>query len=148
MKESRQFETLPKSYRPDPRSNKPKRTKSFSDFKTENVEVERSIQDYLKQIDTAEWEELPDWLYQSISEEGWVGELETEWYDDLTQEDFEYMTLDLTDKDELGLIKSDSNVLEKLNEFDIALKAKGEWPFDTLDFIDYTKGIVYIIRVI
>lgn len=42
----------------------------------------------------------------------------------------------------------DEDVVEKFNDFDMELKKIGEYPYDTLDFIDYDNGIVYIIRLL
>jgi hypothetical protein len=56
--------------------------------------------------------------------------------------------LNLSKEDKAGVINMDENVVNKFNEFDVKLKEKGEYPYDTLDFIDYDKGIVYIIRLL
>lgn len=56
------------------------------------------------------------------------------------------LKLSITDKQ--GLISNNENTLEKFNDFDIKLKSLGEYPYDTLDFIDYKKGIVHIIRLV
>ena len=48
----------------------------------------------------------------------------------------------------MGLINMEDDIIEKFNDFDIKLKETQEYPYDTLDFIDYDKGIVYIIRLI
>lgn len=50
--------------------------------------------------------------------------------------------------DKKGLIAMTDWALEKFNDFDLRLKKPQEYPYDTLDFIDYDKGIVYIIRII
>ena len=78
--------------------------------------------------------------------EGFVGELEDVYEVSLTKEDFEYLILPITLEDKLGLINLDDATLEKFNELDINLK-EIQTDIILLDFIDYDKGIVYIIRL-
>jgi hypothetical protein len=114
---------------------------------TEN-KLDKSISEYLNQVEYGDYEELTEDLYDFISMEGWLVNIEDEFDDEYNQEDFEYMTLDLSDIDKAGLINDNKDVIEKFNKFDIELKKRGEFPYDTLDFIDYENGIVYIIRLI
>lgn len=102
----------------------------------------------MKQVEYGDYEELTTELYDFISMEGWLVNIEDEFGEEYEQEDFEYLKLDLSEKDRLGLINMDENIVEKFNDFDMELKNRGEYPYDTLDFIDYENGIVYIIRLL
>jgi len=104
--------------------------------------------DYLNQIHNGDYDELPNSLFDFIATEGWLVSLEDEHKTEYTSDDFEYLTLNLTSEDKNGLMVFDENTIEKFNKLDLNLKSEQEYPFDTLDFIDYEKGIVYIIRLI
>jgi len=121
---------------------------NWKQFLNENTQNNKTIQDYLKQVEYGDYEELPTELYDLISMEGWLVNIEDEFNEEYEQEDFEYLKLDLSEKDRLGLINMDENIVEKFSYFDMELKNRGEYPYDTLDFIDYDNGIVYIIRLI
>lgn len=107
-----------------------------------------TIEKYLKQVEYGDYEELTQELYDMISMEGWLVNLEEEFEDEYNREDFEYLSLTISNNDKIGLVNMDDSVIEKFNDFDLKLKDRGEYPFDTLDFIDYDKGVVYIIRLI
>ena len=65
------------------------------------------------------------------------------------QEYFEYTVLNISEEDQKGLIEGDDDVINKFNEFDLELKKEQGSDYPTIcDFIDYKKGIVYIIRLI
>jgi hypothetical protein len=113
----------------------------------ENIQ-NKTIDKYLNQVEYGDYEELTQELYDLISMEGWLVSIEDEFDEEYDREDFEYLTLDLSDEDRNGLITMDEDVVEKFNSFDMRLKKRGEYPYDTLDFIDYDNGIVYIIRMI
>jgi len=121
---------------------------TIREFLNENIQNNKTIQDYLKQVEYGDYEELTTELYDLISMEGWLVSIEDEFGEEYEQEDFEYLKLDLSEKDKLGLINMDEDVVEKFNDFDMELKKTGEYPYDTLDFIDYDNGIVYIIRLL
>lgn len=109
---------------------------------------EQTIDDYINQVFLGDYEELTPELFDFISEEGWLLSIEDEFNQDYNIEDFEYLTLDLSEGDKMGLKNFDSSIVEKFSAFDLKLKSEQEYPFDTLDFIDYDKGIIYIIRLI
>ncbi len=121
---------------------------TIREFLNENIQDNKTIQDYLKQVEYGDYEELTTELYDLISMEGWLVSIEDEFDEEYEQEDFEYLKLDLSEKDRLGLINMNEDVVEKFNDFDMELKKVGEYPYDTLDFIDYDNGIVYIIRLL
>jgi hypothetical protein len=121
---------------------------TIREFLNENIQDNKTIQDYLKQVEYGDYEELTTELYDLISMEGWLVSIEDEFGEEYEQEDFEYLKLDLSEKDRLGLINMNEDVVEKFNDFDMELKKVGEYPYDTLDFIDYDNGIVYIIRLL
>ena len=121
---------------------------TIREFVNENIQDNKTIQDYLKQVEYGDYEELTTELYDLISMEGWLVSIEDEFGEEYNQEDFEYLKLDLSEKDRLGLINMNEDVVEKFNDFDMELKKVGEYPYDTLDFIDYDNGIVYIIRLL
>jgi hypothetical protein len=116
---------------------------SFNSFDTQVT-----IDEYMEQIRTGDYDELPQDLYDLICEEGWVVNLEDEHQAEYTIDDFEHMTLKLSPKDRKGLMTDDEITIEKFNDLDIKLKEEGDYPYDTLDFIDYDKGTVHIIRLI
>lgn len=121
--------------------------KIFNIFIKENVN-NFLIEDYLTQVYTGEYNELTEELFDIISMEGWLVSIEEEFGEEYFQDDFEFITLNLSSTDKNGLINSDENIIEKFNDFDMRLKSNQEYPYDTLDFIDYDKGIVYIIRLL
>lgn len=106
----------------------------------------KEIELYLREIDIGIYYPLSQNLFEDISDEGFVGELEDVYELSLTKEDFEYLILPITLEDKLGLINLDDATLEKFNELDINLK-EIQTDIILLDFIDYDKGIVYIIRL-
>lgn len=109
---------------------------------------EKTIEDYLKEVKFEDYDYLDSDLFDMISNEGWLEQLEEESDSEFIEDDFEYIELKLTKYDKDGLINMEEETLEKFNDFDIQLKIESEYPHDTLDFIDYDKGIVYIIRLI
>lgn len=121
---------------------------TMREFLNETIQDNKTIQDYLKQVERGDYKELTTKLYDLISIEGWLVSIEDEFGEEYEQDDFEYLKLDLSEKDRVGLINMNEDIVEKLNDFDIELKKIGEYPYDTLDFIDYNNGIVYIIRLV
>ena len=128
----------------------PEQIEILGEYVKESVDnpIEKTIEEYLEQVNLGDYKELTPKLYNDITEEGWLESLETEFETDYTIDDFEYLTLDLTESDKIGLKNTTEEALEKFNDFDVLLKEQGEYPFDTIDMIDYNKGIVYIIRLI
>ena len=123
------------------------KVKNWKKFLNENIQ-NKTIDEYLNQVEYGDYEELTQELYDLISMEGWLVSIEDEFNEEYDREDFEYLTLNLSDEDRNGLITMNEDVVEKFNSFDMKLKERGEYPYDTLDFIDYDNGIVYIIRMI
>jgi hypothetical protein len=124
------------------------KVKNFKRFMNENINVNKTIDEYLNDVEYGDYDELTTELYDFISMEGWLVSIEEEFDEEYNQEDFEYLILNISEQDKIGLMKMDEQTVEKFSEFDLKLKERGEYPYDTLDFIDYDKGIVYIIRLI
>lgn len=109
---------------------------------------------YLKQInDLNGWLPITNKLYNLIEQEGWVEELtfdiSDEEYNKIRnniKNKFTYKKLQLLDSDKNGLINNENSSLEFFNELDMLLKNEQEYLYNTLDFIDYDNGIVYIIK--
>ena len=85
-------------------------------------------------------------VFDFICQEGWIQSIEDDQERGLCFADFEFLTLNLTTVDKSGLQQLDQNTIEKFNELDIRIKNQQEYPYYTLDFIDYDEGVVYIIR--
>lgn len=114
-----------------------------------HTSYESDIEKYLKQSVLGDFEELTPQLFDIIAEEGFVGDLEDINEEEYDAEDFEYLILDLIDEDKKGLMEFDDGTLNKFGDFDIKLKESQMPDYPTsVDFIDYDKGIVYIIRLI
>lgn len=108
-----------------------------------------SVHDYLTLSFTQEYEDLTDYLWENIIEEGFVEELENYYEIEYNKSDFEYIILNISNDDKNGLIDDDDDVINKFLMFDIELKKEQEPDYPTMvDFIDYDDGIVYIIRLI
>ena len=123
-------------------------TATFREFVNEQKNAEKTIRDYLQQIESNKYLPLTSELFKFIAHEGWLVSLEEYAKSEYTQKDFEYMTLDLSESDKKGLSQMEEEVIEKFNLFDMNLKAHGKFPYDTLDFFDYDSGTVFIIRLI
>jgi len=119
----------------------------FINFLNENINTRDTDFDfYMNQINNPnEWIPITNKLYNLIEEEGWVDEL-TSNTDDNIKNKFTYKELELLDIDKNGLIEGEDSSIEFFNELDILLKSSQEYPYNTLDFIDYDKGKVYIIK--
>ena len=85
-------------------------------------------------------------VFDFIVQEGWIQSIEDDQERELCFADFEFLTLNLTSEDKSRLQRLDQNTIEKFNELDIRIKNQQEYPYFTLDFIDYDEGVVYIIR--
>jgi hypothetical protein len=85
-------------------------------------------------------------VFDFIVMEGWIQSIEDDQERGLCFCDFEFLTLNLSPKDKSGLQSLDQITVEKFNELDIRIKNLQEYPYYTLDFIDYDEGVVYIIR--
>jgi hypothetical protein len=110
-------------------------------------ELDNSVRkEYWNQIkDKDGWKPITDELYNDIEEEGWIEDLEFV-YDNINKENIIYKELDLSNKDKEGLISFDDDIINDFNSFDIEIKDGQEYPFNTIDFIDYNNGIVYIVK--
>lgn len=126
--------------------------KRFKDFLNENNITE--FKSYWEDINNQDnWIAISDNLYDLIEEDGWVQELTDDISDDIYEETrneiknrFTYFILNIPEEDSKGLMDAEEEILEKYNDFDIELKSDQEYPFTTIDYIDYDDGIVYIFR--
>ena len=121
----------------------------------ENIDTRETDFDfYLNQInDPNNWKPITNDLFYMIEQEGWVEELTPEIEDDdyldtieEIKSRFTYKELNLLNIDKNGIIEGEESSIEFFNELDILLKSDQEYPYNTLDFIDYDKGKVYIIK--
>ena len=101
---------------------------------------------YQTQIFLGTYVGLTPVVFDFICQEGWIQSIEDDQETGLCFADFEFLTLILTSEDKSGLQRLDQNTIEKFNELDIRIKNQQEYPYYTLDFIDYDEGVVYIIR--
>jgi hypothetical protein len=121
----------------------------------ENIDYDVQFKYYWEQIKSInEWKPITDELYNAIEEEGWVQDLT----DDMDDEDYDmnreiiksgfvYKELDLFYNWQKDHLKSKYDYTVNLfTSFDDELKKTQEPPYYILDFIDYKKGIVYIIK--
>jgi hypothetical protein len=120
---------------------------NLKNFKNFSINENIDIDNYLKQLDNdTRYFLITKKLYNEIEEEGWVEQLEDFYNKTLNKFNFKYMMLNLNNNDQKGLIEFNEDTIEKFNDFDIQLKSMDKYPFQKLDFIDYEKGIVYIIK--
>ena len=119
------------------------KVKSFNQFINESLTVD----DYINQLNTNEYINITNKLFNDIEDEGWLEQLEDFYNRRFDKTNFKYMTLKLTDNDKQGLINFDDDVIEKFNDFDIKLKSMDKYPFKKLDLIDYDNGIVFIVKL-
>ena len=108
--------------------------------KTDELEV------YQIQILFGRYIGLTPELFDLITLDGWLGSIEVDREQECTIDDFEFLTLNLSQNDRDRLQRFDQIVVDKFNELDIRIKNQQEYPYYTLDFIDYEMGVVYIIR--
>lgn len=110
-------------------------------------ELDSSIRKYywMQINDNKGWKPITDKLFNNISEEGWLEDLEYV-YDDVNKEDIIFKELDLIDEDKKGLISFDDDIINDFNEFDIELKDGQKYPYNIIDMIDYDNGKVYILK--
>jgi hypothetical protein len=106
-----------------------------------------TVDDYMNQLNTNEYLNLSNKLFNDIEDEGWLEQLEEFYKRKFDKTNFKYMTLKLTDNDKQGLINFDDDIIEKFNDFDIKLKSMDKYPFTKLDLIDYDNGIVFIVKL-
>jgi len=119
------------------------KVKSFNQFINESLTVD----DYINQLNTNEYINITNKLFNDIEDEGWLEQLEDFYNRRFDKTNFKYMTLKLTDNDKQGLINFDDDVIEKFNDFDIKLKSMDKYPFKKLDLIDYDNGVVFIVKL-
>lgn len=112
----------------------------------ENLLSEKTVEQYLSEINNSEYSEISFKLFKMVREEGWIDELEDYYNEHISITTLKYTTLNLTEKDKNGLIDMNDDILNKFNQFDIKLKTNQTYPLNTIDFIDYDKGIVYIVK--
>jgi hypothetical protein len=121
--------------------------KYIDTFKQRMINENISVDDYINQINTNDYNKLTNKLFNDIDEEGWLEQLEEFYGKKFNRNDFSFTTLKLTETDKNGLINFDDDVIEKFNDFDIKLKSMDEYPFKKLDLIDYDNGVVYVVRL-
>lgn len=119
------------------------KVKSFNQFINESLRVD----DYINQLNTNEYINITNKLFNDIEDEGWLEQLEDFYNRKFDKTNFKYMTLKLTENDKQGLVNFDDDVIEKFNDFDIKLKSMDKYPFKKLDLIDYDNGIVFIVKL-
>lgn len=119
------------------------KVKSFNQFINESLTVD----DYMNQLNTNEYLNLNNKLFNDIEDEGWLEQLEEFYNRKFDKTNFKYMILKLSDNDKQGLINFDDDIIEKFNDFDIKLKSMDKYPFNKLDLIDYDNGIVFIVKL-
>ncbi len=101
------------------------------------------IEDYLNQVKVGNFIPITNKIYRIIKNDGWVAELELFGYNCNIQ-NFEYIILNLSASDKTGLQNLDDDVVDAFNIFDIKLKDTYK---NTVDFIDYDKGVIHIVRL-
>lgn len=114
-----------------------------------HASYEEDIEKYYTQAILGYYDELTTILFDLIAEEGFVEDLEHINDAEFEAQDFEYLILDISEEDKEGLINFDDEIVNKFNDFDFKLKESQMPDYPTsVDFIDYEKGVVYIIRLI
>lgn len=119
------------------------KVKSFNQFTNESLTVD----DYINQLNTNEYINITNKLFNDIEDEGWLEQLEDFYNRKFDKTNFKYMTLKLTENDKQGLVNFNEDTIEKFNDFDIKLKSMDKYPFNKLDLIDYDRGIVFIVKL-
>lgn len=99
---------------------------------------------FLKQIEDNTYSNLTDELWQDIQDDGYPEEVNN-YFGDFNRNHYTYTELNLPSVDIQGLQNKNPEYIEKWNEFDIYFKEEGYYP-KHLDFIDYDKGKIYIIK--
>lgn len=122
----------------------------FADFYSwKNILNENlSVDDYMNQLKTTEYVNVTKKLFNEIQDEGWLEQLEEFYNKSFDISNFKFTQLRLTDKDRNGLINFDDETVNKFNIFDTKLKSMDNYPYHVLDFIDYDKGIVLIVKFV
>ena len=101
-----------------------------------------ALEVYQTQIFLGTYIGLTPEVFDFIVQEGWIESIEDDQERGLCFADFEFLTLNHTPDDKSGLQRLDQNTIEKFNELDIRIKNQQEYPYYTLDFIDYDEGVV------
>jgi len=102
--------------------------------------------DYLKQLKNLSFKPITNSLFNEILEEGFVDDLIEIYNYDYSKSDFEYSELQLDLNDKIGLKTFEGEIISKFNKFDILLKDSQSGYPKIVDFIDYDKGVVYIVK--
>lgn len=116
----------------------------MEEFENEEIDGYKSVNEYLNEIEYSDYYEMNDEIFRLISEDGLVEQLEEVYNETLNKDDFEYMSLELTDDDSEGLMNDDDDVVDKFNVLSTKLKKLKQ---NTYDLIDYDNGVVYIINL-
>jgi len=112
--------------------------KLYEDYKKNEWSI--LIDEILK----SEFLPITDELWESINMDGYSEEV-NDYEGDFDRNNYTYMEIELSDKDRIGLINMDEDVLERYNDFDVYFKAEGYYP-EYIDLIDYDEGKIYIIK--
>ena len=116
----------------------------MEEFENEEIDGYKSVNEYLNEIEYSDYYEMNDEIFRLISEDGLVEQLEEVYNETLNKDDFEYMSLELTDDDSEGLMNDDDDVVDKFNVLSTKIKKLKQ---NTYDLIDYDNGVVYIINL-
>lgn len=128
---------------------------NLNNFLNESLDYETQSKYYWEQVNNPKgYKPITDELYDGIEEEGWVQDLTDDMTDDeydanreIIKSGFVYKQLDLYyvwQKEHI--INEYDYTLKIFNKFDLEIKISQTAPYHTLDFIDYDKGAVYIIK--
>jgi len=98
------------------------------------------INNLIKKIPNLHYRAITKSIWQTILVEG----LDEE-YNAKKMRNWVYVVLPISKKDKIGLKKWKDDVIEKFNYFDYLLKEKYNMKY--IDLIDYSKGIVRIVRL-
>ena len=128
---------------------------NLNNFLNEALDYDTQSDYYWEQVNNEKgWKPITDDLYDGIEEEGWVQDLTEGMSDDdydanreIVKSGFVYKKLDLYyNWQKEHIISEYDYTLNIFNKFDLELKTTQTAPYHTLDFIDYDKGAVYIIK--
>lgn len=105
-----------------------------------NKMANENFEDLFIQVEKSAYGPMNKYLWKELLNDGWPDETGSD-----NINDYSYIPMDIPIEDSEGLQNFDDDIVEKYNRFDIKLKSKyGTTKY--LDFIDYDKGIVYLIR--
>jgi hypothetical protein len=103
------------------------------------MKISEITKNYLRLIPTLEWLPVNKNTWNTIQDEGLDEEQES-----YSHTDWVMAKLPISEQDKIKLIEFDTDTIEEFNRFDIALK--NMYP-GLVDFIDYDKGTVTIVKI-